>query len=341
VVEAKQLYYLSKRIVTATTRCAVDHFDIHLILPDFSQINLSIPFKHIIQSLLVKPILLSSFLLEVILNRFSYNTIQWVLNHVDLHLPGEDQGGIDHDRNGDSCAEIGIAGDERMMQKALHARTAHTLPPLYPEISTLESRDPHRPKGGFWRHSLWSEITVATYAYTAERALRGPLNTFHSFVSGQYCSVRIDTTAIGDINLTLAPPTNGKFELYAMQSNGEGVLELFITREELLVFIAKSCMKKSSLLSPCFLDNIDILAPLYEEDLHRFLLSSIVIHNSPVAPSAEIVNDIDSQLFYSEQEEVNFKKNGYDIDTYNVIVPSMKLLEGKGMLCGHMHEKIL
>jgi hypothetical protein len=331
-MEATQLYYLSKRIITATTRCAVDHFDIHLILPDFSQINLSIPFKYIIQSLLVKPILLSSFLLEVILNQFSYNTIQWVLNHVDLHLPGEDQGVINDGRNGDSYAEIGVAGDERMMRKALHARTAYALPPSYPETSTSESLGQHRPKGGFWRQSLLREVTVATYAYTAERALRGPLNTFHSFVSGQYCSVRMNTTAIGDINLTLAPPTNGKFELYAMQGDGERVFELFITREELLVFVAKCCMKKSSLLPPCFLGNMDILAPLYEEDLHRFLLSSIIIHDSPVAPSsAEIINDIDGQLLYSEQEEVNFKNNGYDMDIYNVLAPSMKLPENEGM----------
>lgn len=331
VVEATQLYYLSKKIVTATTRCTVNHFDIHAILPDYSAINLFIPFKHIIQSMLVKPILLASFLLEVILNRFSYNSIQWVLNHVDLHLPGENQGVIDHDRKGESYEVIGRDGDERMMQKALHLRTAHVLLPLYSDTMSEDMGLPWL-KGCFWRQSLWSEITVASYAYTTGRALRGPLNTFHSFVSGQYCSVRINVTAIGDINLTLAPPSNGKFELYAMQGDEESVLEIFITREELLLFITNSCMKITSLLSPCFLNNINILALFYEEDLYRFLLSSIFIHNSPVPSlSVQVISDIDDLLLYSEQEEVNFRQMGYDKDIHNVIAPSMKVLKDEGI----------
>lgn len=361
MIEATQLYYLSKRLVTATTRCTVDHFDIHLVLPDYSAINVSIPFKHIIQSMLVKPVLLSSFLLEIIMSRFSYDSIQWVLNRVDLHLPGEGEGVMNHSGRdivrGQRDEEVGRGrdGDDGMMQKALHHRTAETLPFLYHETPTegeasagvqgLQGQGQGLvwPKGGsssFWRQSMWSEVTVASYAYTTGRALRGPRNTFHSFVSGQYCSVRINVTAIGDISLTLAPPYNGKFEGYSMQGQGQGgketppPLEIFITREDLLVFIAKSCVKNNSFLSPYFLCNIDILLPSHQEALHSFLLSSIVIHknnNSDKSLSShQSIGDIEDLLLYSDQEEYKFKKTGYDEDVYSVVAPSMIPLKDEG-----------
>ena len=41
------------------------------------------------ESLLLRPALLAAFLGEIIMNSFSPDTVQYVLNRIDLHMPGE------------------------------------------------------------------------------------------------------------------------------------------------------------------------------------------------------------------------------------------------------------
>ncbi len=71
-------------------RACLDHFEVQLVTADNSCLGIMIPLEDIISNLIRNnPVLLQSFLIETITNRYSQDTHNFVVDYVDYQLPGE------------------------------------------------------------------------------------------------------------------------------------------------------------------------------------------------------------------------------------------------------------
>ena len=74
----------------AHTRICFDHIQINLQnIFDGVDLGIVVNLRNIMNSLSYNPVLLSVFLCEIVLNKFSYDTINYFINRIDKQLPGE------------------------------------------------------------------------------------------------------------------------------------------------------------------------------------------------------------------------------------------------------------
>ena len=104
-----------------------------------------------------------------------------------------------------------------------------------------------------------------------------PPPTNNRFVSGHYCSVLINMTGVGDFVVLLSTPTDGKYpnNVYRWIP-----LEIILTKHEILAFVAQDCLQQNHAVYRIphrFRGNVEILAPIYRQELCDFLLSAIAL----------------------------------------------------------------
>jgi hypothetical protein len=132
---------------------------------------------------------------------------------------------------------------------------------------------------GFWRAGLHNDLPVASYAATPSEAARGPCYRRHRFVSGKFCSVRVDNTAVGDLRIVLSAPENGKY--------GQAVaydwhpLDIYLTKQEVAAYVACYCASEEEegvySVPSKFRGNVELLAPSHRQELCELLLSAVVL----------------------------------------------------------------
>jgi len=264
------------------------------------QVHLAVPFARVVRSMAPRPALLASFLCETVLNDYSFDTLQFVLDRVDLHLSGEavSQAAAHAPHGAEPYFSVATRPQHAYEEAIFNAKNAvadHYQAPaaaaaaaasLRPTTASHASASgPGDERGGhayapsgFWRSSVRGDIPVASYAATPAEAARGPYSVCHRFVSGRYCFVRVDCTAVGDVRIVLSAPTDGK---HPASAYGWHPLEVVLTRQETLAFVANHCASthKGAVYRtpPKFADNVELLAPSYRHELYSVLLSSLAL----------------------------------------------------------------
>eukprot|EP00605_Chrysophyceae_sp_TOSAG23-4_P001865 GSChrysophyteH1.ASY1.ANO1.2057.1 assembled CDS len=81
--------FCGTRLVLSRLRACLDHFEAQLELPNGYALSLLIPFKDVVSNLIRnKPSFVGSFLCETILNEYSQDTHNHIINYIDFQLPG-------------------------------------------------------------------------------------------------------------------------------------------------------------------------------------------------------------------------------------------------------------
>lgn len=81
--------FISGKLAVVSMRECWGEVEARLVLASGPVVCIVIPFAHIIQSMSTKPLLLTSFLCETIVNVFSPDVCEHIMAHIDIQLPGE------------------------------------------------------------------------------------------------------------------------------------------------------------------------------------------------------------------------------------------------------------
>jgi hypothetical protein len=191
------------------------------------------------------PVLLGSFLTEIILNRFSRDSIQFIVSNLDLQLPGDEK----------AVETVCVREYNNEYRRLGRAGFRHEYPRLF---------------------YLKQGVTVNSNGDRAVRnddhlRYRGPVYAKHKFMAGIYFKISFYMGVDRDLLIKFSQPIDGNFSGH---SYSKQVFYVTLTRAELIAYVTLAKVGQEDQIP----STLEILHSLNQENLYNLILDAIVLN---------------------------------------------------------------
>ena len=247
------LYNYNRTNIIARARYCLNNFEVKLTLlnnyhNNEKHISILISLMDVYESMMKKaPVLLGSFLSEVILNRFSYDSIKFIISNIDLQLTGDEK----------SPETVSFEFNNK-----------------YKRLWRADFRGEF-PRLQYLKHGVTINDNTNTHVYNDDHLkFRGPVYAKHKFMSGIYFKISFYLNMEKDVMIKFSSPIDGNFSGH---SYSKKIFYITLTRAEIIAYT--SIMQLDTDSRDCTYTNItntlDMLHLYNQELLYNFLLDSI------------------------------------------------------------------